>query len=267
MLALLGDTRLFFPFVGYAEPAKAGVGSPYSECANITHLGATWYQDWSTHPPLCDEHSRPLAMVWSYHGGPLPEIAPWAWAVQLANEPNLPQQAGMTVAETAELSWRAAHKWPHVPQIGPATFDDAHYVYQVYEYHERAYGVPPGWDYLAAHCYYATAAQCMAHIADLLRLGDNYDPPLQVIVTEWAVLPCPATATDVRGQPDIARAQAEATQLRAWFDSHPRIAAHLWFASEMQGDEWWAFQPAACDTALLRDGRLTEWGRWFSGAP
>jgi len=258
--------RLLLPFASFIETPKTGVGSPYSDCASIRTAGATWYQDWSTHPPACDPGSRALAMVWSYHGGPLPEITPYAWAVQLGNEPNLPQQAGMTVAETAELCWRAGHKWPGVPKIAPAVFGDAGYLYQVYEHHERVYGQPPAWDYLAAHCYYPDAAGCTRHIEDLLRLGDRYDPPLRVFVTEWAILPCPVTTLGLTGAGDLTRARHEADVLRAWFDAHPRIVAHLWFASEIGGHEWWAFQPEACDTALVRDGRLTAWGRWFVDA-
>lgn len=261
--------RWFIPFVQGWPPAesKTGVGWTGGSCEDLRALGVVWYQDWTPAPADCGPDMRALAMVWNYHGGALPDISPYAWGVQLANEPNLSEQANMTVAETAELSWRAAHKWPGAPKIGPATFNDAHYVYQVYEYHERVYGVPPDWDYLAAHCYYPTAAQCIRHTEDLLRLGDNYDPPLKVFVTEWAILPCPVTTTGVAGAGDPVRAQVEAAKLRVWFDEHPRVMAHLWFASEIQGNEWWAFKPhPACDTALMRGGTLTEWGRWFRGA-
>lgn len=257
-------TVLYFPLLAYAEPGKAGVGSPYSDCAHINALGATWYQDWSAWPPLCDEWSRPLAMVGSWHGGALPEIAPYAWAVQLGNEPNLPAQGNMTVAETAELCRLAADRWPDVPKISPATYDDAYYLFQAYELHERTYGVPPDWQYIGVHCYFDTAQGCRDYI-DLLRpLADNYDPPLPFLVTEWAILPCSVTTAGVRGQPDITRAQAEAATLRAWFEAQPDIAAHLWFASEYEGDEWCVWKPhPACDTALMRDGRLTAWGEWW----
>lgn len=261
-----GPTRLLLPFVGYAEPAQAGVGSPYSDCTHILALGATWYQDWTPEPPLCDLNSRPLAMVGSWHGGELPEVPEYAWGIQLGNEVNLPGQGDMTVAETAELSWLARQRWPGRVLIAPVTFDDLYYVYQVYEEHERRFGVQPDWDVLAAHCYYPTAQACIEHVEGLLKLGRNWEPPLRVIVTEWAILPCSVTTAGVRGQPDITRAQAEAGKLRAWFEADERIVAHLWFGSEYVGDEWCVWQPhPACDTALMRGGTLTEWGRWWIG--
>lgn len=262
-----GPYRTLMPLWEQGAVSKAGVGDHYGDCANLRALGATWYQNWTPHPEYCGDDLRALAMVWSWHPGePLPEIAPWAWAVELGNEPNLPTQGNMTVAETAELSWRAASAWPRMPKISPATLDDACYLYQVYEEHERRFGVPPAWDYLAAHCYYPTAEACIAHIEDLLTLGRNWDPPRRVFVTEWAILPCAQTTTGVCGQPDMARAQFEATKLRAWFEANPDIVAHLWFASEYNGAEWWSFQPhAACDTSLVHGGQLTAWGRWFAG--
>jgi len=263
---LSGGSTWFLPFVGYAEPPKAGVGVMYPDCASVNQLGALWYQDWSAWPTLCDEWSRPLAMVWSYHGGPLPPIPSYAWGVMLGNEPNLPQQANMTVAETAELSWLAAQKWPDVRLISPATFNDAYFMFRVYEEHERMYGVPPAWDVIAVHCYFDTAQGCQDYIDLLRQLADNYTPALPHLVTEWAILPCSITTQGVRGQPDMARARFEATKLRAWFESQPDILAHLWFAAEYTGDEWCVWQPhPACDTALLRDGRYTEWGYWFIG--
>lgn len=260
-----GGTTVFVPFVGYAEPDRAGVGSPYSDCTHILALGAGWYQDWGAWPPLCDQFDRPLAMVWSWHGGELPEVPDYAWGIQLGNEPNLAQQAGMSVAEAAEMSRRAAEKWPGRTLISPATYNDAYYLFQVYEWHERVYGAPPAWDVIGVHCYFATAQGCRDYI-DLLRpLADNYDPPLKFIVSEWAILPCAVTTLGVRGQPDLARAQAEAGKLRAWFEMQPDILAHLWFASEYVGDEWCVWQPhPLCDTALMREQRLTEWGRWWT---
>jgi len=269
--------KLFFPLVGYVEPGKAGVGSPYSNCAHILALGATWYQDWGPWPPQCDLDSRALAMVWSWHRpedvgeldledllATLPEVPDYAWGIQLANEPNLPQQAGMTVAETAELSWLAGQKWPGRTLISPATYNDLDYMVAVYDEHVRRFGVAPAWDLLAAHCYFETAAGCIRYVEGLLEFGKRWTSPLRVIVTEWAILPCSITTMGVRGQPDLARAQAEARRLRAYFEGHPDIVAHLWFASEYMGTEWCVWQPhPACDTALMRDGRLTAWGEWW----
>jgi hypothetical protein len=118
----------------------------------------------------------------------------------------------------------------------------------------RLYRQPPRMYALGYHCY-GNYTECQKRIAQAISLAQTWTSSGKVWVTEWGVLACPHGA---------AYSLSEGQKLRAWMETNPGVETYMWFTTEFT----WSEDPPtgfgrACNTPLIRDGKLTEWGVWY----
>jgi len=243
---------------------KQGIGSPYSDCDLVLQTGAHWYYDWSARPSQCWGEVQAHAMIWGAFET-LPELPWYVSHVHGGNECDLPQQCGIAAKTYARL-WRQIElAYPDTPKIAPAPSPwGRQWLLEVVAEYRRLFDAWPQFDGgLAAHCYFATAEECMAELAWYKQKAQEWGAP-GVWVTEWAILPCSYTSMGVPGQPSISAALQEADQLRRALTADPDILGHAWFADYIRNEEQFAFQPVQCDTSLFDgSGYLTAFGLWY----
>lgn len=246
-----------------------GIGG---DCATAKTVGAQWFYSWNAKPAPCPQDGftptpQGVPMIQGDWGSkPVPAVGEGAYLL-LFNEPDLPQQANIAPERAAELQWQVEAIYP-TRQIGaPApSHGGREWLVEMRTAFMRRYGQPPKWDFLTAHCYFATAAECQRHIEWFIDRTREWNIPGGVWVTEWAILPCTNQVHGVGGQPGVAAAITEANKLLNWFVATPEVRRYAWFVSYAPANAAWAFQPMPdCDTSLRRaDGTLTEFGQWYS---
>lgn len=246
---------------------KQGISSPYSNCNTILQSSAYWYYDWSASPGQCYGEVRAYAMLWGWYAeGELPAIPWYVEGVMGGNECDLPQQCNIAPEKYATLWRHIEQAYPEHKLIAPAPspWGRAWLSNMVAEY-QRLYHANPRFDKgLAMHCYFPTAAECLAELEWYKQMAQQLGAP-GVWITEWTILPCQRTTMNVLGQPSISAALAEADKLRQAFEADPQVLGHAWFADYIRNEEWWAFQPVQCDTSLFdQSGYLTAFGLWYT---
>lgn len=263
----------YFPFMPYQPittstptptPArKIGIGSPYNTCTTIEKLNVTWWYGWNDYPPDC-AHTQDFAMIWGIQT--LQELSPYVTHLLGGNECDLAEQCNTTPPVYAPF-WHAIEvAYSQVKLISPAPSPWGRvWLERLRNVYIATYGVAPRFDGgLAAHCYFATAAQCITELQEYIKLAKLWNAP-GVWLTEFAFLPCEKTTTGLLGAGNQTNALAEARKLQAWLEAEPMILGYAWFADTIRDTEWWAFKPAACNTSLIdNQGLFTPFGLWYT---
>ncbi len=249
---------VFLPLVLASPIGPQGVGLTYLHCGDVALTGSHWYYDWSASPVLCGlegTEGESVPMMWgatvpSSVGGSSPYLL-------VFNEPNNPGQANLSPAQAATLVAQVHAQYPAKRLIVGGTYD--------------GYSSPPlqtGISWLTEfaalnttpiagihfHCYHWYASECIAVGQQMLTLAaaHNWD----VWVTEFAFW-----TMNERSQ---AATWQEAQGFITWLKSQSRIKRYAWFASRINGDEWWANPPGWNSPLVASDGTLTYWGQSYS---
>lgn len=244
--------RVWLPYTP-GDWDQRGVAVANGACA----LSLGWHYDWTETPPLCGT-SVGIPMVYCQARD---ADIPAGSLLFAMNEPDRADQCALSPTYGA-MAWRAIEeRYPTARLIGPAVSHDGEtWLLRWYDEYQRLYGTTPRIWAMNVHCY-ATAHYCQDWIEWNSELGRQWTASKQVWVTEWGMLPCwwPADG--------VAKALAEAEQLRAWMESNRDVAGYAWFASyvpESSGPPA-GFGPG-CNTSLVDEqGRLTRFGSWYGG--
>jgi hypothetical protein len=245
-----------------------GVGLTYRRCEDAAAVGARWQYGWTPQPAAC-EGVEDVPMVWGRDAVGAPVTGDSLWLMGF-NEPDRANQADLSPAEAAVL-WRTVETaYPDRKLVAPApSHVDVAWLERFRAAYVLRWGQAPRLDALAAHCYRATAAECMATVGWYITQAQAWGVG-EVWVTEFAFLPCWYGG----GPAGEERALAEAGAFVTWLRAQPKVTRWAWFASRIEGTEWWAERDPACNSALLRAGPtqaglagadLTGFGAWFKG--
>lgn len=242
----------YLPQIGSTFSGGKGLGLTYRNCADARAVGARWIYDWSGNPTLCDGLWS-LPMIYGWSAG-CPVVASGAVTL-LPNEPDW--WTNMTPEVAAEFTWRMTQEcFPERVFATPATYGNVAWMDAWHHAHIDRYGAPPRTAYLALHIYCKNTADHCLYLGDDLLAWARDHGYQQVLITEWAVLPCDTTSE---------QAIVEAERFRIWLAAQPEIKGDAWFAARIRGDEAWAFQPPTCNTATVdSSGELTTFGRWYA---
>ncbi len=254
--------RAYFPIVmnGYEIPAIStkkcvGLGSGFDE-AKVSNLGA-----WCT-----------------YFYGPNVPSSTTLSITGMINKDNLSTTGnsgyfmGWNEPDLTDPNWsmtptRAAELWPMAVEANPGKLPVApgisqgvgwripsgiDWLRQFYDEHVRLWGRPPELQALSIHCYYDTAAQCIALVQQIIDLAQEWGVP-EVWVTEFAFW----RSTDWEEQ---------TRQFVSWMESEPMITRYFWWALTYKGDEPWA-QGFATQLYDYTTGLLTEFGEFYRQLP
>jgi hypothetical protein len=223
-------------------------------CSRLALLGLrnAAYYNWSSTLIDCPGYI-PAPMIWGANQRPA-NITNSPYLL-LFNECDRSDQCNAS-PETMAREWRYwEQRFPDRKLIGPNISGDGWtWLQQWRDAYVRLYGRGPRMYALGYHCY-GNYTECQKRIAHAVEVARAWTTSGKVWVTEWGVLACPNGA---------AYSLSEAQRLRAYMDAEPAIETYMWFTTEFTGPE----DPPngfgrACNTPLIRDGRLTEWGAWY----
>lgn len=206
--------------------AKRGA-SNIGACGDLSTLGASWWFNWSQNNALgCDGF---VPMVYS-DKAPLTLPADYAGYVLLANEPNLGEQADMSLDALVEHCYDIETALPLAKLVSPALFMTGKYGQgQKYSYtytdlvnaFQSRYGRPPRWSAWAVHSYAYTPSQVVAWVdavrKEQVAVGMG---ALPVWVTEFGSWPLGNAPWVMRGA--LAGFKARTWVKRwSWFPARP----------------------------------------------
>lgn len=246
----------YAPAVIKTTNAKKGIGLSYRHCEDVAAVGASWEYGWCACPCDCD-YRDDVPMLWGYQqlGATVSGDSDWLLGF---NEPDRPEQANLTPWEAAEL-WRALDA-EHADRllVSPAPSHlDPQWLQRFRWAYALRYGESPRLDALAIHCYGGFEG-CKAVIEQVVGYANEWGVEGGVWVTEFATPPCLFSSQS--------EALAQARALIQWMDAEPRVARYAWFASRINGDEWWGPDPACMAPLVDYDtGQLTVWGQMYRG--
>jgi len=275
--------RVLLPLLA-TEPWIGGKkGLAGSPCAVVEYADAFWYYTWSASGADCIflaagkyEPGRAWFVPMIRDPEKLISAASLGAGARIRivlgpNEPDRPDQANMTIAETVSLMrWMELRYGPAGWQIiASAMSMRSLYLEQIYAEYTKQYAEPPRWQALAVHCYRPTAADCIADISYYVDLARKWGLPGGVWVTEYAFHPC-WFGEDVNGA-DMLRALREAETLTRWLEAMPEITAYAWFIASLRADDMAGaiWTGPHCGTRLYapETGRYTTFGEWYAGTP
>jgi hypothetical protein len=125
------------------------------------------------------------------------------------------------------------------------------------EYYSR-YQEWPRLDGLAVHCYKWYAYECVNFVQSFIDQANAWQVP-EVWVTEFSFSP-----TNPSSSPGALQEQQTFIN---WLETKSEIKRYAWFASRMEGDEWWAMD---CHITPLVDwdtSQPTSFGNTYRQSP
>ena len=229
-----------------AAPLKKGVPLTYPDCAIVTAVNASWEYAWGPTPPDCPGVEN-IPMIWdsSEINYTLGGNSQWIMGF---NEPDSASQANMSPAQAA-AGWRQIEqKYPTRKLLAPAPSGaNASWIVDFRNAYISAYGTAPRMDGLDVHCYRWYASECTDHTQNFITWANSWNVP-EVWVTEFSFSPTSPSSP--------ARSLQEAQTFITWMENNPKITRFAWFASKIQGNEWWL--PPTHNTPLVN---------WTTGLP
>lgn len=219
--------------------------------ADVRQLRASWWYSWTTTPPFAAPGFVPMVRDPQQLAALKRSSAP---GLLLAfNEPNLPEQADMTLDEVVTGLQQMYTLRPYAPVISPALYGQ---VGQTYGYgyrdmvlaYEARYGHRPIFYAIAVHAYADDAQTALTWVdyvrAEMDALGYERTP---IWLTEYGTWPG-------------GDAQRMIREMRAGTAARPWIERYCWFPAHAVTDPG----GTAWDNALLDSaGRLTAVGREY----
>jgi hypothetical protein len=226
---------VYLPLVASDYPNKLGVALTSGRCAGIVEaLGAQYARGWHVATNKdCPRYIVQMPCVccaWLADdvlaGRRQIEAAPGA-VVLSANEPEIAEQANISPAAWAVYQHLLLDRFPEYKWASPAiTIHPPWLVDFVDEYAAMYPGAPFPFDVLDWHCYYNTAAECIAHSEGMLALMDGWNAEGAGI--EFAIISEIGIA-----DPD------ELGAFLAWVGNETRIQRAVVFSTELYADGPW----------------------------
>jgi hypothetical protein len=246
------EGNVFLPMVqGAVSPPKKGIGLTYSDCASATAVGAIWQFGWSPTPANCAGIEN-VPMIWgaSDVNENLGGNSDWVLGF---NEPDL--QSNITPSQAATLWRQIEQKYPSRKLVAPAPSGaNPTWVVSFYNAYVSAYGTAPRLDALAVHCYAWYASQCISHTQQFESWANSWGVP-EVWVTEFSFSPTSPSSPS--------RALQEGQTFISWMMSDPKVTRYAWFASKMQGTEWWISGYFITPLIDWNSGQPTSFGNMY----
>jgi len=251
--------QLFLPFIiqppGVPPPSapKKGAGLTYQDCATATAVGAVWSYGWASTPPDCADIEN-VPMIWGASDVNVNLGGNSEWILGF-NEPDSANQANLSPALAASLWRQIEQKHPSRKLVAPAPSGAApNWLVDFRNAYIAAYGAPPRLDALAVHCYAWYAWQCTAHTQQFITWANSWEAA-EVWVTEFSFSPtAPSNPT---------RSIQEANTFITWMTGQAQVRRYAWFASQIQGNEWWSIPTFHTPLVDWKSGELTTYGTMY----
>lgn len=251
-----GSYQVFLPMIVTSPPPtiplKKGVPLTYDDCPTVTTMKASWEYAWGPHPPNCSGIEN-VPMIWGSADMDSAVSGNSQWIIGF-NEPDSSWQSNLPPAQAAALWRQIEQKYPNRKLLSPATGIDPSWLGNFRNAYIAAYGTAPRINGLAMHCYAWYASQCIPR-AQQIEAWANEWGATEVWVTEFSF------ATTSPSSPS--RSLQEQQIFMDWMVAQAQVTRYAWFASKMQGNEWWlmpAFQTPLVDWTT---GQPTPYGNTY----
>ncbi len=253
-----GSYFLFLPMLQASTGAppvpstpKKGAALTYQDCSSATSVAAVWEYGWAASPPNCASIEN-VPMIWGANdvNAILGGNSDWIMGF---NEPD--SQSNISPANAALLWRQIEQKYPSRKLLAPAPSGaNPTWVVDFYNAYVATYGAAPRLDALAVHCYAWSASACITHTQRFETWANTWGVP-EVWVTEFSISPAAPNSPNQSLQ--------EAQSYINWMESDPMVTHFAWFASKIQGNEWWL--PSSFNTPLVdwNSGQLTSFGSMY----
>jgi len=254
ILALPNKSAVYIPLTIGKQNLGRGVGLTYGICADAEAVDANWYINWGV-TGKCQNTSHVPVVFGEFKTCP---IIPGNGLVLGFNEPDRPDQANLTPERGAELWYRLTVDCYPGRQFGtPTIINEMTWLTDWWQAYYDMYEQTPNVQILSIHCYSWTGADRCINFVQEARAWGQARGIYQIIIPEYAILPC--NIGHVAGI-------LEADRFRSWLETQPDVIGAAWFAARIYGDEWWWFKPGdACNTSLVdKTGKPSVWGLWYS---
>ena len=232
---------------------KKGGALTYQDCSTATAVNASWEYGWAPSPPNCAGIEN-VPMIWGAGdvNATLGGNSQWIMGF---NEPDSASQANISPADAATLWRQIEQKYPDRKLLAPAPSGaNANWLVDFRNAYIAAYGTPPRLDGLAVHCYAWYASQCLPFVQQFEGWASSWGVA-EVWVTEFSF------ATTSPSSPS--QSLQEAQTFINWMAGQSQVTHFAWFASKIQGTEWWL--PPGFNTPLVdwNTGQLTSFGTMY----
>ncbi len=257
--ATSNNSNVFLPLViggssGTSQPIrKKGVGLTYQDCTSVTLVGAFWAFNWTAVPPTCPDIEN-VPMIWGAGEVNVTLGGNSEWVLGF-NEPDSANQSNLTPAQAAALWRQIEQKYPNRKLVSPAPSGaNPEWLVSFRDAYLAAYGTAPRLDGLAVHCYAWYASQCITHTQKFMTWANAWNVP-EIWITEFSFSPtAPSNST---------RALDEGRTFITWLQSQPQVTHYAWFASKMQGNEWWLVPTFQTPLIEWNSNTLTSFGQMY----
>lgn len=253
------STNIYLPLViggssGTSQAIrKKGVGLTYQDCPTATAVEAFWIFNWTAVPPPCPNIEN-VPMIWGASDVNITLGGNSEWILGF-NEPNNSSQSNLTATQAATLWRQIEQKYPNRKLVSPAPSGaNPEWLVSFRDAYLAAFGTAPRLDGLAVHCYAWYASQCITHTQKFLTWANAWNVP-EIWITEFSFSPtAPSNPT---------RALDEGRAFITWVQSQPQVTRYAWFASKMQGNEWWLVPTFQTPLVEWNSGALTSFGQMY----
>lgn len=167
------------------------------------------------------------------------------------NEPDTAWQANLSPAQAAALWRQIEQRYPTRKLLSPVTGNDPNWLPNFRDAYISAYGTAPRLNGLAMHCYAWYASQCIPRTQQLETLASTWGAT-EVWVTEFSF------ATTSPSSPD--RSLQEQQLYIDWMVAERGVTRYAWFASKIQGNEWWIMNAFLTPLVDWSTGQPTQYG-------
>jgi hypothetical protein len=232
---------------------KKGAALTYQDCASAAAVSAVWEYAWTSSPPNCVGIEN-IPMIWGASDVTATLGGNSQWIMGF-NEPDSASQSNLSPAYAASLWRQIEQKYPNRKLLAPAPSGaGANWIVDFRNAYISAYGTAPRLDGLAMHCYAWYASQCIPLAQQFESWATSWGVP-EIWVTEFSFSPTSPSSPSQSLQ--------EAQTFIGWLESQSQVTRFAWFASKIQGSEWWI--PPGFNTPLVdwNSGQLATYGNMY----
>lgn len=228
--------KVFLPLIALqVPPPKKGVplthvlDFPDGGCSSVTTMNAFWEFAWGPIPPNCAGIEN-VPMIWGTGDMNTTVTGNSQWIMGF-NEPDNAGQANLTPSQAAVLWRQIEQKYPTRKLLSPASNGDiANWLSDFRTAYFNTYGTWPRLDGIAIHCYRWFASQCIPWVQQNEVWANAWGVP-EIWVTEFSF------ATTSPSSPS--QSLQEQHTFATWLEGQAQVTRFGWFASRIQGTEWW----------------------------
>jgi putative glycosyl hydrolase len=234
--------------------SKKGVPLTYEDCSTVTDVKGSWQYGWSPTPANCPGiENVPMIEDSSAMNATIGGNSQWLMGF---NEPDLADQANLTLAQAAKLWRKIEQEHPNLKLLAPApSGGNGVWINNFRNTYIATYGTPPRLDGLAVHCYAWYASDCINQTKQFESWASSWGIK-EIWVTEFSFSPAaPSSQT---------QSLQEAQTYINWLTNESLVTRYAWFASRVQGTEKWLSPYFVTPLAQWTDGQLTSYGSSYA---